>query len=106
MDKYDILRMSREENRNGDEREEKLQLRSYATSAAVGAFLCMIYVIVEELIFDRSAEPIWGIYSGMMFTKYLLDSIKLKKKSDIILSVVWGFCCLLNVANYILDNVR
>ena len=106
MNKDDILRMSREENQNGDEREEKIKLRSYATSASVGAFLCMIYVIIEELILGRRAEPIWGIYSGMMFTKYLLDAIKLKKKSDVIFSVVWGLCCLLNIATYILDNIR
>ena len=61
MNKEDILKMSREENQNGDEREQKLKLRSYAISAAIGGLICMVLVIVERIIFDRSTTPIWII---------------------------------------------
>lgn len=105
MNKDDVLRMSREENQNGDEREEKIKLRSYATSAAVGALLCMVFVFVENVIFDRSATLIWIIYCGMMFTKSILDAVKLKKKSDIVLSILWALCFVIDIVVYMLDNV-
>ena len=105
MNKDDILRMSRKENQNGDEREEKIKLRSYAISAAVGALLCMIFVFVEDFVFDRSTMLIWIIYFGMMFTKSLLDAIKLKKKADIVLSILWGLCFAIDIVIYLLDNI-
>ena len=105
MKREEILKMSREENQNGDEREQKIKLRSYAISAAVGALLCMVFVFVEEVLFDRDAVLIWAIYSGMMFTKVLLDSIKLRKRFDIALSVIWGLYFLIDIVIYILDII-
>ena len=106
MNKDDVLQMSREENQNGDEREEKIKLRSYAISAVVGALLCMVFVFIENIIFDRSTTLIWIIYCGMMFTKCILDSVKLKKKSDIVLSILWALCFVIDIVVYILDNVE
>lgn len=106
MNKDDILKKSREENKKGDEREEKIKLRSYATSAAIGALICMVFVILEEFAFNRSTTHIWIIYSGMMYSKHLLDAIKLKKKDDILLAVLWGASCLINCIIYVIDNVR
>lgn len=105
MNKDDILKKSREENQNGDEREEKIRLRSYATSATIGALICMVFVILEGYVFDRSTTLIWIIYSGMMFSKNILDAVKLKKRMDIVLSVLWGIICVIDMVLYILDNV-
>ena len=105
MNKDDILRMSREENQNGDEREEKIKLHSYSISATVGALICMVFILAEGLLFDRSTTVIWIVYCGMMFIKYLLDAIKLKKKLDIIFSVVWGLCGAVNLTSYIVVNI-
>lgn len=106
MNKDDILKMSREENQNGDEREEKIKLRSYATSAGIGALLCMIFVMIENFVFDRRATLIWIIYSGMMFSKSIMDAVKLKKRFDIGLSVIWGLVYIIYIVIYILDNIR
>ena len=103
MNKDDILKKSREENQNGDERENEIKLRSYATSAAFGALLCMILVLIEEIILERSTTLIWIIYCGMMFSKSILDAIKLKKKYDITLSILWGLCFAIDIVIYILD---
>ena len=105
MNKEDILKMSREENQNGDEREAKIKLRSYAVSASIGALICMVFVLIESVVFDRSTAAIWTIYTGMLFSKSLLDAVKLKRKADIALTILWGICCVLNVAIYILDNI-
>ena len=106
MNKEDILKRSREENKEGDEREERIKLRSYATSAAIGALICLLFVILEGYIFDRSTTHIWIIYCGMMFSKHLIDAIKLKKKNDVLWAVLYGVICLIYVVLYVIDNVR
>lgn len=105
MIKDEILAKSRNENKNGDEREEKIRLRSYAISAVIGASLCMVFVLIENAIFDRNATMMWIIYFGMIFSKSLLDAIKLKTKSDILFSILWGICFLIDIVVYILDNI-
>ena len=105
MNKEDILALSRKENRDGDERQERLKLRSFAISAAVGALLCMILVLLEDVVFDRSAAPIWIIYSGMMFCKYIQDAVKLKDHLDTAVSVICGLWFTVQIVQYILENV-
>ncbi len=105
MNKEDILAKSRNENKNGDEREERIQLRSYAISQCIGGLICMLFVFVENWVFDRSAAMIWTIYSGMMFSKSILDAIKLKRRMDIALSIIWGLVLVLNAILYIMDNI-
>ena len=104
MNKDEILKKSREENQKGDEREQDIRLRSFATSAALGGVICMLLVMVEGFLFDRSTAPIWIIYCGMMFSKSIVDAVKIKKKADIGLSVLWGLCSVIHIIVYILDN--
>ena len=106
MNKEDILKRSREENKNGDEREEKIKLRSYATSSAIGALICMVFILLEEFVFNRSTTHIWIIYSGIMFSKHLIDAYKLKKKEDVAFSIIYGAICLINCIIYVIDIVR
>jgi hypothetical protein len=104
MNKNDILAKSRNENKNGDERESDIRLRSYAISASIGAIICMLLIIIESF-FDRSTSMIWIIYSGMMVSKDVINAIKLKKKMDIGLSIIWGIVLVLHIILYILDNI-
>ena len=105
MKKEEILQKSREENQNHDEREEQIKLRSYAVSAAIGGLLCMIFVFLERVVFDRSTTLIWAIYSGMMFSKFMMDAVRLKKKMDLVLAILFGLCCVLNIVVYLLENI-
>ena len=99
-----LFTLAAEENQKGDEREQDIRLRSFATSAALGGVICMLLVMIESFLFDRSTAPIWIIYCGMMFSKSIMDAVKIKKRSDIGLSVVWGLCSVLHIILYILDN--
>ncbi len=105
MNKEDILKLSRIENKNGDEREQKVKLRSYATSAFIGLFLCIIASFIEDIIFDRSAALLWIIYYGMQFSKSMFEAVKLKNKMDAVLSVVFGLGLVIESIHYVLDNI-
>ncbi len=106
MNKEEILKRSRNENKQkGDEREEKIKLRSATISAAVGALICLVFVVLEGNLFDRSVSHIWVIYSGMMFSKYIINVVKLKKKEDLLFSILWGILALLYICIYVQDNI-
>lgn len=85
--------------------EKTFAFSSYAFSAAIGALLCVLFVILEEFIFDRSATPIWIIYFGIMFSQSILDAIRKKAKIDILLSVLWGLALASDIAAYIVTNI-
>lgn len=106
MNKDDILAKSRQENKSGDERESKIKLRSDAISASIGAALCMIVGMIEMFVFDRKMTPMWIIYSGIYFSKKLMDAIKLKKRSVIIAAVFWGLLLACWVVLYVSDIVK
>ena len=106
MNKEDILKRSREENANGDEREEKIRLRSYSISAKFGALLCSIFAMIEIIAFDRDTTLLWIIYTGMTFCESLLNAVKLKKVRDIIFSVLWGHCFVICIVCYILNILK
>ena len=105
MNKDDILKKSREENQNGDEREKNIQLSSHAMSAAIGGALCMVFAMIERWFFDRSTTPMWIIYIGMVFSRCILDAIRLRKSVDILLSVMSGLAFIVYTVCYILENL-
>lgn len=103
MNKEEILAKSREENKNGDEREKKSRMSAAAISAGVGALLCMILVCIEELVFDRNAIPLWIVYYGIQFTSFLVEYIKTKKRSALAVWIILALCLLIETAIYILE---
>ena len=106
MNKEDILKRSREENANGDEREEKIKLRSYSISAKFGACLCMTFALIETIAFGRDTSLLWAIYTGMIFCESLLNAVKLKKVRDIIFAVLWGHGFVGFIVCYILNILK
>ena len=106
MNKEDILKRSREENANGDEREEKIKLRSYSISAIFGAFLCAIFSFIEKTVFDRDATLLLTICFGMAFCDSLFNAVKLKKVRNIIHCVIWGLCFGACIVRYILNILK
>ncbi len=104
MNKDEILEKSRKENKNGDERDVRNKEKSYSISASVATLLCMIMVMIEEGVFNRSATAIWIIYAGVEFTTSLVGAILSKKKWLIGLSIFMGILLVFMVVLYILEN--
>lgn len=106
MNKEDILAKSREENKNGDEREQKVREHAYAMSATYGGLICMIMVMLEDLVFNRDTRAIWIIYGGMLFANSLTGAIQTKSKKYIGLSVLFGTLLILELVVYFIDGFR
>ncbi len=106
MNKEEILQRSRSENKQkGDERERKIRESSFKVCFLVGGILCIVLGAIENVVFGRSHATLWMIYHGMMFSKFLLDAIKIKGKTEIFGSIVFGIGFISYLGIYILENI-
>ena len=105
MNKDEILAKSRNENKNGDERDLKNREKSYSISAGVATLVCIIMATIEEMLFQRSAAGIWVIYAAIEFTTALSGAILSKKKWLVGLSVFMGIVLVAMVYFYIRENL-
>lgn len=105
MNKDEILAKSRNENKNGDERDLKNREKSYSISAGVATLVCLIMATVEETVFQRSATGIWVIYAAIEFASALSGAILSKKKWLVGLSIFMGIVLVAMVYFYIRENL-
>lgn len=105
MNKDEILAKSREENKNGDEKDLKNREKSYSISAGVATLVCIIMATVEEIFFKRSALNIWVIYTAIEFTSTLSGAILCKKKWLVGLSILMGLLFVAMVFFYLKENI-
>ncbi len=105
MNKEEILAKSREDNKNGDERDLKNREKSYSISAGVATFICIVMATIEEYLFQRSAMDIWVIYTAIEFATALSGAILSKKKWLIGLSIFMGLLFVAMVFFYIRENI-
>ena len=90
MEKEEILKKSKQENKNGDEKDLLDRQHSYAIGGSIATFLCLILSIVESSIFNRSDTALWLVYAGTCFSISLVGIIKSKKKWLLIPTIVTG----------------
>lgn len=106
MNKDEILEMSRNENKNKDLAELDVIAQAGNIASRVGACVCvLISVIFHRLTNTLLCSP-WIIYFSILGTHYLLKYSKLKRKSDLFLSVVYFVMCLLALVFFILGLVE
>lgn len=105
VNKEEILKKSRNDNKNGDERDLKNKEKAYSISAGVATLICIIIATIEEYVFKRSALDIWLIYATIEFATALSGAIFSKKKWLIGLSIFIGLILIAIVFFYIKENI-
>ena len=106
MNKEDVLSKSREENKNGDERERKMRERAFAKSAVWGGFIWLVVAFVEEFVFERDTAALWLVYSGTVFVRVLIEALQVKSKKYTVLAVVFGVLLTLYIVIYLFARIR
>ena len=86
MNKDEILRKAREENRGVDEVTQAAKTEAAKISMAVGGAACMLLNFLDRLFLhtDVIGDTCWIIYGIMVSTSLLVQGICLKKKSCLI----------------------
>ncbi len=89
MDKEDILKASRKENKNKDLAELEVANQAGSVAARVGATICCIISLLSSMIARTMLYSPWTIYFSIMGTQWLVCFIKRKKKSDLVIGIVF-----------------
>ena len=96
MEKNEILEKSKKENKRGDERYVQAYNESAKLAMSIGVLACglinLICVIVSSVSIVLYVTN--TIMISMWFSLYVSLAIKCKKRSDIILCVVFGVILL------------
>lgn len=106
MNKEKILESSRKENKNRDlvELEVAAQAGHIAGHIAgrVGAAVCVLLSLVFRLLTDSYLLSPWVIYFSIISTHALVKYAKLRRKTDLIFSLVYLAMLFLFLAFFVL----
>ncbi len=106
MKKEQILEMSRKENQNRDLAELDVMEQAGSIAGRVGACVCvMISVIFLRFTKMLLCSP-WIIYFSILGTTYLVKYSRIRRKSDLFLSILYFTMCALALVFFILRLVE
>ncbi len=88
MKKEDILEMSRRENKNKDMTEIEAMNRASRIATITGSALCMVISILDWNITRTINWACWAVDFGMMSVLNILQYIKLRQGSKLILAII------------------
>ena len=86
MNKEEILKASRKENKNKDLAE------AGSHASRVGALACCLVSLLSSMLAHTMLYSPWIIYFSMIATQWLVRFIKMKHKSDLVVAIL--FLCL------------
>lgn len=100
MNKDEVLKLAREENKGVDEVKRAVEREAAATSRVVGAFACLFFTFMDRLVFktDVINQICWIIYGTMVTTDAWVYAVKLKKKGYWLLALLGTAGCAALVA--------
>ena len=106
MNKDEILEMSRNDNKNKDLAELDVIAQAGNIASRVGACVCILISVVFHRLTNMLLCSPWIIYFSILGTHYLVKYNKLKRKSDLFLSVIYFAMCLLALVFFVLRLVE
>lgn len=100
----DILAASRNENKNGDEREKQIYKNAIQIAYSIGFILTCVIMLVSSVMGKLSAE-LMIVYTGMSGTMGLYCGIKFTKRKPLFLAcgAVCLFACAVFIVYWILQ---
>ena len=89
MNKEEILRRAREENKGVDEVKRAVENDAARISMAIGAAVCMLLNLLDHLILhsDIVGDTCWIIYGSMVTSRLWVEGIALKKKGYVVAAI-------------------
>ena len=107
MDKDEILKKSREENKDRDFVEEAVLARANTIALAVGMVMCGIISILRGLLTEKGTEPaVWTVMFGMMSAGMLVKFVKLRRRHELLLGLLYLAFCVFFFVLYLRDLLR
>ena len=106
MNRDEILKMSRRENQNKDLVELDVTAQAGNIAGRVGASVCCFISVIFHCFTGTLLYSPWIIYFSILGTHQIVKFHKLKRKSDLFLSIVYLAMCLLGLTFWVLRLVE
>ena len=115
MDKKEILEMSRNENKNGDEMQKSAFAQASKIACAVGDIFCALLAVVALILNNLELVPniefvlftAWTVGDSICGTQKLVLYTKTKNKNDLIAGIIYivlSAVCLAGLIYFIVAN--
>ena len=102
MEKKDILEISRREHQNRDLAELDAAVQAGSLAARIGAGVCcLVSVLFVRAVHMMPLGP-WVIYFSILGTHALVKFQKLKRRTDLVLTILYLAMCLLFLLLFLL----
>lgn len=106
MNKEEILRASRNENKNKDMFELEVISKGQRIGGLTALCIAFVLMIIERVILENGTN--YGYYCIVMsagFGLWIYKAIKLKKTHEILLAVLWGILTVYSAVMIILQYI-
>lgn len=102
MKKEDILEKSRKENKNKDIAELEVIYRASNIAGRVGMLVCCVIVVLEIIFTGQPNLSSWAIYFSILGTLMLVKYIKLRRRHELWIAILYIACFILFFIAYVL----
>lgn len=104
LTKEEILAKSREENKNGDEREKQQNSIANSLGFSVGLMLAGIVVIISVICTERLPVEVMFVVTAMQSVQAILIGVKVRqRKLDLTIGIVEGVLSAVFLILWILE---
>ena len=97
MKKEEILNASRKEHQNKDLAEMEMIYRAGSHASRVGALVCCLLSLLSSML----AHTPWVIYFSILATQWLVRFIKMKRRSDLLLTIMFFILSVLAFVGFV-----
>ena len=104
--KEKILESSRRENKNRDLAEMEVTAQAGNIAGRVGAAVCVVLTLIFRIFTKTYFLSPWVVYFSILTTHTLVKYARLKRKTDLILAILYLAMCLTFFAFFILRLVE
>ena len=91
MKREEVLKASRKENKNKDLPEMEILYQAGFYSVRAGALACFIISVMSSMLTNTLIYSPWFIYFSIIATQWSVRFVKIKRRSDLVLSILF-FC--------------
>lgn len=95
MNKEEILAKSRKENKNQDIYEYDVLKSAGSIATRIGLILCCLIAVLEVIFTEKISFGSWFIFFGMLSTLFLVKFIKLHRRHELLITVLYFALCIM-----------
>lgn len=106
MNREEILLKSRQENNGADAWEAEAMAQAGRIAGHVGMLLCSLAALLEAVITGNVSMDSWMIYFGILTATFTVKYVKMRRKHELALTILYGGMFVLFLALFIRDLMR